>query len=289
MICFAFAVLAAASALDQTPAPKVESTPLSLDFGVYQSEKATAMYRAFTPILETLATSMEAELHRPVDIKLAIFKEYQDGIDSLVRGDVDFVRFGPASYITARERQPEVQLIAMETEGGDKRFQGVIVVRKESPFQKLSDLRGKKFAFGDPNSTIGRYLVQAELVKAGITSADLAGFKYLGRHDAVVKAVEIGDYDAGSAMKSAFEKANAKGTMRVLASFDNVTKPWVARKGLDKSTVDAIAKGLLAIQDPAVLKELKISGFLPTSEKEFEFVREGMKLAEKFEAPASGQ
>jgi phosphonate transport system substrate-binding protein len=268
----------------QSPAPKkLDSPPLYLTFGVYTSEKATVMYRSFTPVIEALTETMESKLQRPVDVKLYIFKNYDEGIEALASGKVDFVRFGPASYILAKEKQAGVQLIAMETEGGDKRFQGAVFVRKDSPVQKLSDLKGKKFAFGDQNSTIGRYLVQAELVKAGITSGDLGGYKYLGRHDTVVKAVEVGDFDAGSAMLSSVESSNAKGQFRIIAKFDNVTKPWVARKGLERSTVEAIEQGLCSIQDQALLKELKITGFVPTSEKEFDFVREGMKLAERFE------
>jgi phosphonate transport system substrate-binding protein len=267
----------------QNPPPhQQEAPPLSLNFGVYQTEKSTEIYRTFTPIIESLTTIMETRLHRPVDIKLVISKDYADTIESLIRGDVDFVRVGPASYVTAKVKQAGVELIAMETEGGDKIFKGVVIVRKDSPIKTLADLRGKKFAFGDQNSTIGRYLIQAELYKAGITSADLAAYKYLGRHDIVASAVELGDYDAGSVMQSAFEKANAKGNLRVLMEFDNVTKPWVARKGLDKAILGAIQSGLYAIKDPAVLKGLKISGFVPTSDGEYKLVRDGMQLAEKF-------
>jgi len=265
-----------------------DQKPLSLSFGVYQSDKATVMYRSFTPVLEALMTSMEARLGRSVDINLTIFKTYEDGIDSIARGEVDFVRFGPASYITAVAKQPGLQLIAMETESGDRRFKGLIVVQKESPIRTIGDLRGKRFAFGDPNSTIGRYLVQAELVKAGITGKDLSDYQFLGRHDTVAKAVEIGDFDAGSVMQQTFDKANVKGTLRVLASFDNVTKPWVARKGLDKATIEAIQASLYALNDPGVLKELKITGFVPTSDEEYRLVREGMKFAEAFESPRGG-
>jgi phosphonate transport system substrate-binding protein len=246
------------------------------------------MYRSFTPVLESLMASMETRLGRPVDIKLTIFKSYEDGIESLVKGDVDFVRFGPASYITAKAKQPGIELIAMETESGDKRFKGVAVVQKESPARTLGDLRGKRFAFGDPNSTIGRYLAQAELIKVGITGRDLKDYQYLGRHDTVVKAVEIGDFDAGSVMQQTFEKANSKGTLRVLASFDNVTKPWVARKGFDKSTLEAIQACLYSLTDPTTLKDLKISGFVATSDEEYRLVREGMRLSEEFESPSSG-
>lgn len=284
-----FLPLVLALSVQAPTAKKTEAPALSLTFGIYQSEKATVMYRTFTPVIEALTDAMESKLQRPVDVKLYIFNSYDEGIESLAAGKIDFVRFGPASYILAKEKQAGIQLIAMETENGDKRFKGAVLVRKDSPIQKLSDLKGKKFAFGDQNSTIGRYLIQAELVKAGITSSDLAGYKFLGRHDTVVKAVEVGDFDAGSAMLSIVEKANAKGAFRIIATFDNVTKPWVARKGLDEATVGAIRQSLCAIQDQALLKDLKISGFVPTSEKEFELVREGMKLAERFEAPPSGQ
>jgi len=281
-------LLAGVAALPARKPAVEDPKPMSLSFGVYQSDKATVMYRSFTPVLEALTASMESALGRPVDIKLTIFQSYEDGIESLARGEVDFVRFGPASYITAKARQSDIELIAMETESGDKRFKGLIIVQKESPIRTIADLRGKRFAFGDPNSTIGRYLVQAELIKAGITGKDLKDFQYLGRHDTVVKAVEIGDFDAGSVMQQTFEKANAKGTLRVLASFDNVTKPWVARKGLERSTFEAIQAGLFALKDPGVLKELKITGFVPTSDDEYRLVREGMRLAEEFDNPRGG-
>ena len=283
-------VVLASVALAQKPTPIQQEAPtLSLTFGVYQSDKATVMYRQFTPVLDALMAAMESRLQRPVDIKLTIFRSYDDGIESVARGDVDFVRFGPAPYITAKSKQADLELLAMETENGDKRFKGVVIVQKNSPIQSLKDLKGKKFAFGDPNSTIGRYLVQAELFKAGITGRDLAEYKYLGRHDIVVKAVEIGDFDAGSVMEQVYEKANTKGHLRVLASFDNVTKPWVARKGLDPAVRDAIRQSLFELKDPATLKELKISGFVATSDEEYQPVRDGMRLAEEFEIPRSGQ
>lgn len=276
------------------PAPgngrTAESEPrtLSLSFGLYQSEKATTMYKRFTPVLEALQSDMEARIGRPVDIQLRIFKTYDQAIDAIATGEIDFVRFGPASYITAKARQPAVQLLAMEQENGDKRFQGHIVVRTESPIRTLADLKGRTFAFGDLNSTIGRYLVQAELVKAGIRLSDFKDHKYLGRHDAVANAVSSGAFDAGSLRTNAFEKANEKGQMRILWTFENVTSPWIARAGLDAEAFDALRQCLLAFSDPSSLKELKISGFFPTSDEEYQLVREGMKLADEFERERSG-
>lgn len=258
--------------------------PLSLSFGVYQTDKATVMYKTFTPILESIQDSVSKELGRPVEFGLTIFKSYDDGIQALVDGKVDMVHFGPASYVTAKEKNPSIQLVAMEHEKGEKRFKGVIVVKTDSPFKTIEDLRGKRFAFGDRNSTVGRYLVQAQLVDNGIYARDLASFKYMERHDQVAGAVELGDFDAGSVKSSTFKKYADKGTLRKLAEFENVAKPVVARGGFDPAVLTAVQHAFYALKDEVILKDLKISGFMPTSDAEYDFVREGMKKSASFES-----
>jgi phosphonate transport system substrate-binding protein len=176
----------------------------------------------------------------------------------------------------------------MEHENGEKVSHGIIIVRKDSPMQTIEDLRGKKFAFGDKNSTIGRYLVQAELVSHGIFGSDLKHYDYLDRHDQVASAVEHGDYDAGSVKFTSFKKANERGGLRVLASFDNVTKPVVLRAGMDRAVVKALQESLFAYKDEAFFKEMKISGFTYASDEDFKLVREGMRRASKFERPTRG-
>jgi phosphonate transport system substrate-binding protein len=265
-----------------------QQPPLTLTFGVYQTDKATVMYRMFTPLLEALQADVEARLSRSVEIQLSIFKSYDDGIEALSTGRVDFMHCGPSSYITASERNPKLELLAMEHKDGEKRFKGVIVVQKGSPIQRIEDLRGKRFAFGDPNSTIGRFLVQSELVRHGIHAADLSSFRHLERHDQVAAAVEHGDFDAGSVKEGTFKKFEARGALRALATFDNVTKPVVARAGLDAAVARALREALIGLKDAKLLEPLSISGFLPTSDEEFDFVRKGMKLAERFGAGTSG-
>ena len=87
---------------------------LTLSFGVYQSDKATVMYKKLTPVLEYLQEDLEKRVGRPVDIHLSIFKSYDEGIAALVNGDIDFVRFGPASYITAK-LSPIFQTLPLRT------------------------------------------------------------------------------------------------------------------------------------------------------------------------------
>jgi len=263
-------------------AEPIDVEPVELTFGVYASDKATVMYKMFIPIVRQLQERAEARLNQPVDIFIEIFRSYDEGIDALVTGQVDFVRFGPASYILAQEKNPKISLLAMESKNGEKIFQGMIFVPKDSPIKNLKDLKGKRFAFGDHNSTIGRYLAQAEMVKAGVYEDDLGVHDYLGRHDKVVMSVLLGDYDAGSAKDSTFNKYNEKNELRVIQRFDNVTKPWIAREGLDPAISQAIKETLLSLTDEEILNEAEISRFVEADDLDYQIIRDGMKIAQAF-------
>ncbi len=256
-----------------------------LSFGVYQSDKASEMYRKFNPVIQALQHNLELALNRPVVIELKILKTYEAGQDALVAGEVDFARFGPVSYILAKNRNPDVKLLAMENKKGKKRFKGVIITRQDSPIQTLTDFAGRSFAFGNEQSTIGRYLAQMELARTGVFSHDLTGFEYLGRHDKVAKAVAVGDFDGGALKESSFKKANQDGVLRVVASFDNVTKPWVARSGIDPVVYSSLQQVLLSLDDKQALKNLKVDGFFPAADSEYDIIRESMLEAENFVKP----
>ncbi|MDF1798696.1 MAG: PhnD/SsuA/transferrin family substrate-binding protein [Planctomycetota bacterium] len=252
---------------------------LSLVFGVYQSDRATELYRMFLPVLELLQDDLSQRLARKVNIELRIFSTYEEGIDALVQGDVDFARFGPSSYVLSKQREPGLELLAKESKKGASTFKGVICVRQDSSYQKLEDLRGASFAFGNPDSTIGRYLSQAEFLKVGIRARDLKEFAYLQQHDKVAMAVMLGDFDAGALKESTFEKMNTGGELRRLHDFDNVTKPWVARAGLHGELAAALRACLIEASDEAALANLKVTGFLEAEHGDYAVVEKAMARA----------
>ncbi|MBN1126860.1 MAG: PhnD/SsuA/transferrin family substrate-binding protein [Sedimentisphaerales bacterium] len=260
---------------------------VQLTFGVYQSDKATTMYRMFLPVIEKVQERAEELLEQPVDIYFKIFKTYQEAQDALVNGEVDFVRFGPASYVLSKKKNPDIQLLAIELVKGEMRFNGMIITRADSGIESLWELEGRSFAFGDKDSTIGRYLAQAELIRAGLYLKDLSHFEYLGRHDKVATAVLMKDFDAGSLKESTYKKYNKDGELRILKTFENVSKPWIARKDLEPRVFQALRQSLLELKDPDSLKDLKISGFGPVTDKDYAFVRGGMRAAAYFDPQPS--
>jgi phosphonate transport system substrate-binding protein len=214
---------------------------------------------------------------------MTIAKEYEEGVRQLAEGEVDLARFGPASYVRVKDLNPRIRIVAIESKNGERRFKGVIVVHRDSPVQSLEELAGLTFAFGDELSTIGRYLAQAQLLGAGITGRDLHSFAYLGRHDLVGEAVGAGKFTAGALKESTYIKLVAKGVpIRVLVSFDNVTKPWLASADLDPKILQVMRDVMLAEQNEEIVRRVSKNGFLASTDSDFDLIRDAIEQSLNF-------
>lgn len=287
----AAAVVACSPAADRAleesePSDRVAPLPpLGLTFGVYTSDAATEMVKQFAPILAVLDEMLAERLGVPVKTSLRVASTYEGGVEDLVEGRVDFARMGPASYVMAKELNPGIRILAMESKKGSKIFQGVICVHSDSEIQEVAELKGRRFAFGDERSTIGRFLAQELLAENGIAATDLDGFDYLGRHDKVGMAVGRKKYAAGALKEGTFKKLVAAGEpIRVIAYFPNVTKPWIARTGMPPELFLSIQETLLHFDDATALKALKKDGFLRGDDTDYDSIREAIRASHSFDS-----
>lgn len=256
---------------------------INLVFGTYAADKPSTTVKKYRPFLKYLSEEMTKVLGEPVKIRMKIAKEYETSITHLADGDVDFARFGPASYITVHERNAGIEIVAMESRKGKKRFNGIIAVHTDSDIRSLSDLAQQSFAFGDELSTIGRYLSQSHLIDAGVTSKELSGYEYLGRHDRVGTAVGEGRFTAGALKESTFRKLAQSGVpIKVLFEFENVTKPWLAASEMDPDVLSAMRQVMLGTKDAAVLGRIAKDGFLEGFDADYDFIRKAMKHSSTF-------
>lgn len=259
------------------------SAEVTLKFGVYTTDSRSEVESKLRPVLGALEIGMSQNMGEPVKIEIVVAGTYERGLEDLVKGRVDFSRLGPASYIIGKDANPGLAILAVESKKGAKVFNGIICVAKDSPIKDVAELSGKSFAFGNEQSTIGRYLSQLHLVENGIRAADLAKYEYLGKHDKVGIAVGRGQFAAGALKEGTFKKLVKKGVpIRALASFPNVTKPWVARSGLADSLESSLRRALLEMKDPTALKALKKDGFLEGGDEDYAVIRQAMKENGRF-------
>jgi len=262
---------------------------IHLNFGVYTAEKPTAMVKIYRPILSELEAAMVESTGEPTTISLQVVSSYEAGVSALVEGDVDFSLLGPASYVMAKARNQGIRILALDSKNHSKTFNGVICVAEDSSIAEIADLRGKSFAFGNEKSTIGRYLSQQHLAEHGVFAGDLAEFEYLGRHDRVGHAVSQGSYDAGALREGTYNKLKKSGaSLRALAIFPNVNRPWVAREGLDERLFSALRRSMLNLSAPEAFKKLRRERFVAGADEDFARIRKAIQRNDAFFESAAG-
>lgn len=276
LVLLAFVLPQAALAIDSDSADP-------LLFGVYTHTRSTEMHKRMGPMQVYLQDALATHGIK-ANIQLKIFPSYNEAIEALAQGEVDFVRYGPASYVLAKERNPHIQLLAIESNQGSKMLKGVISVPKDSKIQSIQDLRGKRFAFGNRRSSTGRYMSQSALLHAGISAGELADYEYLGRHDKVAFAVAAGNYDAGVTNENTFNKYAVSKGLRKILEFPSINRPWVARADLEQRIFGALQNALLELKDPQVLKTIKRSGLIPTEDKDYDQIRKAIAEAGNFDS-----
>ena len=256
---------------------------VTLVFGVYTSDKPSAMVQQLRPSLDVISKRVGEILGEDIEIRLQVVKGYAAGAKLILSGKADFMRLGPVSYVRVKKQNPGIELLAMENKNGENSFNGYIVVRVDSDITDIRQLRGKTFAFGSKRSTLGRYFAQLHLARAGVFAHDLKRYEYLGRHDKVGAAVGAGLFDAGALEETMFAKLVAQGVpLRAIATMRNATKAWAARAGLEPHLKRALREALLDLDDPAALAALRFDGFLAGDDSDYDATRRAIEENTRF-------
>lgn len=179
-------------------------------FVVHPYDTPSRIYARFRP----LTLYLGGVLGRP--LRLVIARTYDEQIDMIASGRADYAYIGPTPYVRARERAP-VEILAGESEGGQAFYQSALVVRADSPIEKVTDLVGKRVAFGAEISMSSAVAPKLILAQAGVRRADLASVVHLDRHERVALAVLHGDFDAGG-LRLDIAKSYLPRGLRVLAT-----------------------------------------------------------------------
>ncbi len=93
-------------------------------------------------------------------------------------------------------------------------FQGynlIVVVKKDSSFQALTDLKGRKVAHTAPSSNSGHMAPMALFPKQGLTPDKDYKILFSGKHDQSVMGVKSGDYDAAAVASDVFYRMADRG------------------------------------------------------------------------------
>lgn len=185
-------------------------------------------------------------------VSLTIPQNYAAVVEALVQGQVDVAHLGGFTFVQANARAGAVPLVQRER---DRDFHSKLITARED-VRSLADLRGKRFAFGDVNSTSGHLMPAYFMRKEGVDPAVIDQAIYTGGHDATALAVAERRVDAGALDEAVWERLVREGKVdpgkvRVFWTTPPfVDYLWTARKDLDPAVSRKVADAFLAL-DPA--------------------------------------
>lgn len=158
--------------------------------GVVPQQSARALAKLWTPISQYLS------IKTGLNIRFSTAKDIPTFERRLLEGVYDIAYMNPYHF-TVFNQKPGYQAIAKEQQ---KKIKGIIVVPKDSPIQKISELHGAILAFPAPAAFAASVLPAARFSELGIAITP----KYVSSHDSVYLSVARGFFPAGGGVMRTF-------------------------------------------------------------------------------------
>jgi len=242
-------------------------------FGSVAMDIPAVMHKRLKPLTRYLSE----KLGRPVSLRLS--PNMGAAIKEVADKNVDLAYLTPVAYLKAHKKGG-AKIIAKTVTKGKASFQLMIVVKKDSPYKTVADLKGKTFAFGDKRALLQR----AAVVGAGINMEDFSSYKFIGHYDNIARAVVNGDFEAGI-LKDTMAFAWENKGLRILAESPALPPYNITAKGdIDDDTLAKLKDAFLSLDknNPEHLKVIKAvdkkyDGFAATSDAEYDVVRKLIK------------
>lgn len=266
-IVLAFAVLAfLAGSIRPALAEDWRKDHPKIVMGIITSENESDLVARWKPVREYLSKTLGVE----VEGRLAT--DYAGVIEGMKAKKVDLAYYGPASFarawlVTNHQVEP---LTAKLNADGSFGYHSVVIVKTDSPYQKIEDLKGAKFAFADPNSTSGHQAPRYFLHEQGIdVDKFFSKADFSGSHENSVIALLNGTFDAAATWWNSETDNNptrmeSKGMIKpgqwriVWTSPLLPQDPWCMPTWLPKQMREDVRKAIMEMpeKDPEAFKNL---------------------------------
>jgi len=273
--------------LDEPTISKTAQPPIRLAVtAAFISEAGVGVY-------EKLARYLEAQTGYPV--KLVSGFSYRTVDEMLKTGDIAIACVCGLPYVLSQEsRNPPTRLMAVPIPL-EPRYRGRpvyfsdIIVRVDSPYRRIEDLKGCVWAYNDELSNSGYNLPRAFLIRKGLHNNFLGKVIRTGSHEESIRAVATGEADVSAVDSLVLDYERFRGSeyarkVRIIHSLGPAgIVPVVASRKMDPQQFNAVRRALLKMhttpEGKAILREARLLRFETANDSLYNSIREALNLA----------
>lgn len=243
--------------------------------GVVPQFEARRIHAVWTPILQELSDKTGCSYVLEGSKNIPEFEQ------KFKAGKFDLAYMNPYHSVMAFDAQGYVPI----TRSGDKKLQGILTVRTDSPIQSVADLEGATIAFPSPNALGASLLMRAELAtKHGLSFTP----KYVSTHSSVYlhvfKELTVAGGGVGRTLR---EQPDAlKQGLRVIYKTEQVfAHPLVVHPRVAPELQASVQAAFLqmAAENPDLVDGIPMRGPVAAALSDYQILRD-MNLA-RFAAP----
>jgi phosphonate transport system substrate-binding protein len=182
--------------------------PSTLIFAYSAVEAPQVYQKAFQPLMDALAQCTNKKVvYFPASSPTAL-------IEAMRSGRLHIADFGTGSVGFGVNLAGAVPIVAFADANGIAGYKLAAIVRADSPFQKLADLKGKRVAHTSPSSNSGNLAPRVFFPENGLVPD--TDYKPLmsGGHDKSVLGVGRGDYDMAAVASDVMDRILDRGDVK---------------------------------------------------------------------------
>jgi phosphonate transport system substrate-binding protein len=276
-VVLSFASIACGSA----PAPAEAPVKQDVAMGFVPSQTTSVVQTNATLIADYL--SKKTGYH----VTSTVLSSYAAVTEGMTSDQVDIGWVGPLDYVIAHKKNG-AEAVTKSVRNGLPSYQAFIIVNKNSGINSIADLKGKKFAFGDPTSASSNLYPRYMMMKAGFDPKNLGDTVNISNQTQIAVEVCQGVVDAGAIYNDARTNKGADtscpGIMdktKVIATTDPPIPgdPQMLRHNLNSGQKAKLKAAMIAMgADPTIAAALKalysIDSLVPAKDSDYNNLRD---------------
>ncbi len=213
-----------------------------------------------------------------VAVSLATPADYPAFWSAVEGGRYDLIHYNQYHYVRARQEFGHV-LLARNEEFGQPRLRAAILVRDDSPYRILKDLKGHKILFGGGPDAMVSYILATDILRgAGLRAGDYVE-QFAQNPVKALIALHYMQADAAGAGEQVRALTSGSDRLRALGYSLSVPHlPWAAGGHVEQARRQALRDALLALNHGArgrqILASMQLSGLAAASDREYDIARQ---------------